>query len=789
MANINSYSENLAKLTEAASEMLEVAAAVNETIAGNDAEVVVNDDVTFPSYQNVLNRVDRVERTVSRFTAGKGVVETDDGTYRKIRVDAISRPANNVTNLNPITHFTINPNWFFESLQYPRCVVDIDLAGKIEEDADRVYVCRLIVNADNKRLSDEVLDEIKNSQMSYGEMVEYLEKNYIEYREDKDEIKLPLTYEKFNGEFTVTAINLIKNQTTGLNQTWYYLSDVTYATVDENGTTTNTGYILNVGDYLRFGNSLFTIKDINQGEKRVRLEYNVGYDTISLYDVLELYNDPFKEKVVSIGIGINEIDIIYVKGVNEKFNVLSRDWSNPVVIETNKLLYSGDETQQFDYYYNTSVADFGQMLIAKVKEGQISAYQGKTPNAPVLKEGDLQVVQINTQLNATLDSKRYKAITSEIASVKSNISATRSSISANKNKLITEYNQFRRDVITNSINSDTDKLNNFTTQFSSLVDELNTLLNDAGAISYSPKYHVRGFFSIPEPQYSFDSDGKQAGKQVIIAFETMYRYLHTDNTGTRLSTFKYTDSVNNVEESGVFTDWSLICSPTLDKQYNSEEDKYEWKSETLDGTHVTINQIDIPIRAGEKVELKVRSISEAGYPYAPLKSAWSNSIIISFPENLSSDDSVTSILDSVKSDMTSVVLQETLSAAGVYTHISDSNAQYKHNAENIEYTETIVDSSTGNTNVVTMSVADKLRSISGNTAKEEPSVDFSIGRDSSIYTGKIKIHTPNLTKDTRAAVDKRLNEFIDDNVYKFVRERMEYFKELDDKALEDNETV
>ena len=55
MANINSYSENLAKLTEAASEMLEVAAAVNETIAGNDAEVVVNDDVTFPSYQNVLN--------------------------------------------------------------------------------------------------------------------------------------------------------------------------------------------------------------------------------------------------------------------------------------------------------------------------------------------------------------------------------------------------------------------------------------------------------------------------------------------------------------------------------------------------------------------------------------------------------------------------------------------------------------------------------------------------------------------------------------------------------------
>lgn len=115
MANINSYSENMAKLTKAASDMLDVAQAMNETITGNNAEVVVTDDVVLPSYQNIVNRVERAERTISRFTAGKGVIETGDGTYRKINVETISRPANTIENLGGVSQFDIDPNWFFES--------------------------------------------------------------------------------------------------------------------------------------------------------------------------------------------------------------------------------------------------------------------------------------------------------------------------------------------------------------------------------------------------------------------------------------------------------------------------------------------------------------------------------------------------------------------------------------------------------------------------------------------------------------------------------------------------
>jgi hypothetical protein len=254
----------------------------------------------------------------------------------------------------------------------------------------------------------------------------------------------------------------------------------------------------------------------------------------------------------------------------------------------------------------------------------------------------------------------------------------------------------------------------------------------------------------------------------------MYRYLHVDETGAKLNTFDYTDSSNTTTESGVFTDWSIVSSPILDKQYNEDTDTFEWKSETLDGTHVTINQVDIPIRSGEKVELKVRSISEAGYPYSPLKSEWSNSVIISFPNNLSTNDSVTTILDNVKSDMTSVILQETLSAAGLYTHISDSNSQYKHNADNIEYTETDVDEA-GNANVITMSLADKLRSMSGNSDATSPAVEFNLQKGDSTYGGKLVIKAPNLSRSDKRLVDSDLRNYINETIYPFFTRTLNTF--------------
>lgn len=390
--------------------------------------------------------------------------------------------------------------------------------------------------------------------------------------------------------------------------------------------------------------------------------------------------------------------------------MLARNWSAPISFYTNDLVFSDNSAVSFKSYYVDNVADFGQNWIAQIKEGQIYSFNGKKPIAPVLNADDMNVVQINTQLDATLDKETYNKLTIEIASTKSNITAVRHTISSNKDLLIQSSSEDDRTNIQNLINNDTTKLNSLTTQYNSLVDELNTLLVEAGVINYSPKYHIRGFFGIPASRFSDETN--RAGEQRVIGFEIMYRYLHTDETGVKLESYEFTDTTNNVIQTGVFTDWNIYQSSILAKVYNEETGVYEWTSENpADGSQININQIDIPIRSGEKVEIKARSISEAGYPYNPLKSDWSNSIIMSFPDNLTSDDTVTTMLDTVKNDMTAVVLQETMSAAGVYTHLADSNSTYKHTASNIAYTDSTTDSSTNLTTLTEMSVQNKLDAI------------------------------------------------------------------------------
>lgn len=698
--NTNSYVENLKRLTDNTTEILAVAQGINEAMAGNDAEIVISDDLSLPSFSNIVKRVERAENTISRFTQGKGIVEVEDGTYRKIKTSPISRPPQNIENLTVSNQFGIDPNWFFENLQYPRCIVRIDLTGKIEDDSDRVYVNRIIIDSSRQEYVNFYNNNILDTNLNYTGLITLLENNNISYREDKDEIKLPLTYERHFGNFAIQSARLIQDAK-GVSRLWYFLDTLLYSYVNEDGIETSTGNILTVGDQIRFNNSLYTVVAVDQSQNAIRLEYSVGFETLGEGDVLEYYEAPFSSKVINVGIGIDEINIIYVKGVNEEYNLVSKDWSNPISFISNNLTFENNSEITFEDYYSRNVADFGKSWIAQVKEGQIFAYNGHTPAAPVLNADNLQVVQINTQLDATLDKDTYNNLTTQIAQTKSNISATRSTIATNKDLLIQSTSSDDRTNIQNLINSDTETLNSLTTQYNSLVEELNTLLTEAGAINYSPKYHIRGFFPVPD-----SSTGEQ-----VIGFDVMYRYLHTDETGVKLNTYEYIDS-DNIIQTGVFTDWNLAESSYLEKIYDRDADKFIWKNEsTADGSKININQIDIPIRSGEKVEIKVRSISEAGYPSNSLKSEWSNSVIISFPDNLVSNDAVTTILDTVKDDMTAVVLQQTMSAAGVYTHFADSNSTYKHVAKTISYTDSITDS-TGKTTLSEMSVQDKIDSLS-----------------------------------------------------------------------------
>ena len=95
MANLNTLSENMSQLTKSVNETLSLINGYTEASSSNDSTVEVKladgSTVTMPSYGNVAKRLERVEDTMAAFVQGSGVVETDDGTFRKVQVTTVPK--------------------------------------------------------------------------------------------------------------------------------------------------------------------------------------------------------------------------------------------------------------------------------------------------------------------------------------------------------------------------------------------------------------------------------------------------------------------------------------------------------------------------------------------------------------------------------------------------------------------------------------------------------------------------------------------------------------------------
>ena len=271
---------------------------------------------------------------------------------------------------------------------------------------------------------------------------------------------------------------------------------------------------------------------------------------------------------------------------------------------------------------------------------------------------------------------------------------------------IYSYNSLQDQIKTN-----TTDLQNLQTQFSTLVQGFQTLVQENGALVTPPKYHIRGFFAIPPYKYH---DEQNEVLEEIIGFDVAYRYIKNDNTGTPLNTFSYKDSDGTTTITGTFSDWNIVHSEYKAKEYNGS--RYVWEVQNVaDGTQININQIDIPIQRGEKVEIKARSISEAGYPANCLKSEWSEPVIIEFPDNLPSTNEIADLITEINDDALQITINNTLESLGVNAHLADAvpntnsvNGMYfYHPAKNIAYENRDEDNQT----ISSISVQDKIDSI------------------------------------------------------------------------------
>ena len=711
--NVNSFSENMRQTIASSVNQLAMLQALQKSLTSNETFVQYEyEDVSgeknifkLPSYTTLTNRLMAVEESIKSLTSGKGLINLNDGTTRKLTLQNIPHTPETITELDDPKTFNLDSNWFFEEFMFPGATVKIDLTGKIDDSSDRVKVSRIILDSRNNEAETLWTNDLQSNKRDYVSLKSYLAYNNVQYYEDIETIELPLISNTAIGEFRIIADPQIIN-----NNTWYTLDTITYQTIDVNGTVLGNNNILSVGDTLCYQSTIYQITEINQVKNQIRLTTVNGVDKLGVNSVLKYYQNPFREKSIEVRFGAHEYNFIYVKGVDEDYNLLSNEWSVPVVFSSDALVLSSDENVSFLSYYNNYIVDWGQQLIADAREGKIKAYHGTQPNAPTLSANDLRVVQINTQINASMDKTEIKKTAAEIESTKSQINSLKNTITTQKMQLTKTINQSEYNQLQSQISNNTTDLQNLQASYTTLVNSLKTIARNNEAVTEKPKYHIRGFFPIPALQYR---DAEQTLPEEIIGFDIAYRYICLDNTGTKLNTFTYTDRDGLTKVTGTFTDWIIEQGSLKHKVFNTALGRYKWSAENVaDGSEININQIDIPITKGEKVEIKVRSISEAGYPENPLKSEWSNTIVIPFPSNLQTTNSIADLITEINDDALEITINNTLNALGVGTHLEDTiqnskNKQFKHVADNIGYEQKVSGDS-----IQTISIQDKIDNMS-----------------------------------------------------------------------------
>lgn len=727
--NINSFAENMRKTITAQTNALSLLESIQKAVSTKD--VVVQYDYEnlkdssiiryqIPSYVSISNRLKALERNMTNLAAGKSTLSLNDGSRRQIVLTALPETPSRIAGVSAPTTFNIDSNWFFEDLMFPGLSVSLDLTNKIEDSADRVKIARIILDSKDESTQQFWGNFLAINSYDYVSLKSILAYNNIRYSEDIEEIQLPLVNNTLSGNFQVMYDPEIIN-----GNTWYTLDTLTYKTINENGTDQGKNNVLSVGDRLAYQDTLFSVVEVNQNDNKVRLKILSGAAFPGVYTIFRIYQDPFRSKIVDVRVGAHEYNVIYIKGVNEAFNLLSDQWSDPVQFATDELLNANDINTTLSKYYSTFVSDWGSKWIAESKERRVDAFYGHIPNAPMLVANDLRVVQINTQVNAALNNADLKNLAADIESTRTLVESLQKTIASQKSNLINisstvDYNKAQDEIATNTKNLEIQQ-----TEYSSLVKRFQSSVQENQAVVENPKYHIRGFFPIPQPKYR---DDNEVLVEEIIGFDIAYRYLCEDNTGVQLNTFNYRDTENNTVVTGTFTDWIIQQSSLKQRVWNFETEMFDWKTENVaDGSEININQIDIPITKGEKVEIKVRSISEAGYPDNPLKSEWSESVIISFPSNLTTRNAMADLVQEVNDDALHIAIQQDLNQLGLIAHMNDSIANENsvsgvychHTADNIAYE----DRSANGENTYTVSLQTKIEDLEARLQLLEAYID------------------------------------------------------------------
>jgi hypothetical protein len=641
---------------------------------------------TMPSFTSLKAEIDRLNNNINSLysidAAGAMIQTSNQNKFKKIITVDLNREPLPIGTLGTFENFKSTPNWFFDALMDPMVSVEIDLSGKIEDNVRKCQVRRFIVdfakNVDGTLtpLGQSALNSFNdrfrnNSNIVYAEfeewhtttngLVEPLNPKFDEQVFDLEPNNL-----LYDGEFSVLRI-----QEDRINRKLFYVLDrLDYIVVDSTEVRQ-----LSLGDEVIINTAKsatrYKVIEISTAESnpRARFERVEGIEPIPVgIGTLKIYSPVVYTKLVKVSIGYNERNVIFVKPVNADNNLVAKRWSLGTGFYTNDLRLSSESTANgltMEQFYIDYVYDYGIALKDLVAKKTPNSLAG-TPTSPTLNLDNFKVVQINKHLTDTPDANLIKQKYNYQNSLKSEVNQIDAAITDRnkKMKFVKFANENQKKQSKLEIEDLTKKKDSKSKLLATLAQEIITLAKNPQSKT-EPKFRVRGFWSMPEAVAT-----RGTKPQEIVQFRVQYRYVSQSGQETPIEQYQ----VDGLQSKAAFSNWTEFKTDARKRTFDPSTGEYFWEIEDLESAETpNINQIDISIQQGERVEFRVKSISEVGWPESPVESDWSEILTVDFPDDLNNviNENDFILQEATKEDL-KVSMSNELSAKGLDEHLSDT---------------------------------------------------------------------------------------------------------------------
>lgn len=654
---------------------------------------------SLPSFTYLKTEIERLNNSINslyNIDSGGALIQTSStNKFKKIITVDLNKEPNPINDLGIVTDFKYQTNWFFDSMLNPSLSIEINLSDKIEDNVRKCLSRRYII--DFSVNSDGTLTQLGQSALNSFNVL-YRSKNGIDIEEFENWYKnTPGIVDPINPKYddqvfdlepnTVMydgIFNVIKIEEDTLNRKlWYHVNSLDYIVNDTGGLkqlSINDELIPN----LQTSTTRYKVVEISNTESnpRLRLERIEGMQPIPIgIGTLKIYSPVVYRKKVRVSIGFNERNVVFIKPLNADNNLLSKNWSGGSGFYTNDL--RSEDGTSMDQFYIDFVYDYGEVLQDLVAKKTPNKLAG-VPNIPSLEVDNFKVIQINKHLTDTPDANLIKNKNNYVSSIKSEITQVQEAIDSRNKKL--RVTRFTSDSHKKQSEIEIDELmkkkNSKSKLLATTVQEIIDLSRST-SLKIDPKYKLRGFWNIPEAVLT-----RGTFPQEVVQFRVQYRYLSKDGREPSVQTFKISNN-QGLKKTASFSNWVEFKTDARKRSFNKSTGEYNWEIEDIESADTpNINQIDISINSNEKVEVRVKSISEVGWPESPVESEWSETLTVEFPDDLSNvlKDNDFILQEANKEDL-KVRMATELTARGLDDHLSETsvinNKTFYHSAEKI----------------------------------------------------------------------------------------------------------